>query len=120
MKFSKFLLIFIFVSGFLAVALGAFGAHALKDVLSDKGLDNWKTAVLYQMFHTAALIGIFSLKSVPKYIAWFFMIGIVLFSGSLFAYSLTGISFLVILTPLGGVSFLAGWLGMIIYAVRLK
>ncbi|GMU87069.1 MAG: membrane protein [Ignavibacteriales bacterium] len=120
MKFSKFLLIFVFVSGFLSVAFGAFGAHALKDILTEKGMDNWETAVLYQMFHTAALIGIFSLRNVPKYVAWFFMIGIVLFSGSLFAYSLTGIGFLVVLTPLGGVSFLAGWLGMIIYAVRMK
>lgn len=114
------------INGFLAVALGAFGAHALKEKLSEKYLAIWETAVQYQMFHALALIAIGILMS-SKLIgpvsslntAGYLMIaGIVLFAGSLYVLSLTGIGILGAITPIGGVAFLVGWIMLIVAAVK--
>lgn len=102
------------INGFLAVALGAFGAHGLEGKVTDQALKTWEKAVNYQMFHTMALLvtGLLmtSIKSAGlTWAGWLFFIGIVLFSGSLYFYSTTGISSLAMITPFGGVTFLIGW-----------
>lgn len=111
----KFIMLFGAINGFLAVALGAFGAHGLEGKISEKALNAWEKAVTYQMFHAIALfiVGIISTKIETISITWagiFFAIGIVLFSGSLYAYATTGIKQLAIITPFGGVFFLIGWI----------
>jgi uncharacterized membrane protein YgdD (TMEM256/DUF423 family) len=102
------------VLGFLGVALGAFGAHALKDRLSPASLQIWNTAVLYHLLHAVALValGLYarSAGSVDvKSAAWFFLAGILVFSGSLYALSLSGIKPLGAVTPVGGLCLLVGW-----------
>jgi len=98
----------------LAVGLGAFGAHAMRGKISDYSLDVYKTAVLYQFIHALGLFVIAWLSSIsqdPKInIAGFLMMaGIVLFSGSLYVLSISGLKWLGVLTPLGGLCFLAAW-----------
>ncbi len=98
-----------------AVMLGAFGAHALKSRLDSNATEIYKTAVLYHALHALGLIvlGILSqLTSDPKVSlsAIFILFGIILFSGSLYLLSLTGHKWLGAITPLGGVSFLIGWI----------
>ena len=110
----KLFLILGIINGFLAVALGAFGAHGLEGKVSDHMLGIWEKAVNYQMFHTMALlvVGILLMKIQSGSIhwaGWLFAIGIVLFSGSLYLYSTTGIKSLAMITPFGGLLFLAGW-----------
>jgi uncharacterized membrane protein YgdD (TMEM256/DUF423 family) len=102
------------VSGFVSVAAGAFGAHALKARLSADLLAIFETGARYQMYHSLALIGIglvAQLRPSPLLsgAGWAMLAGIVLFSGSLYALALTGVRGLGAITPLGGVSFLAGW-----------
>ncbi|MCA0971083.1 DUF423 domain-containing protein [Halobacillus litoralis] len=109
------------LNGFLAVALGAFGAHGLEGKVSQKGLDQWGKAVDYQMFHTMALLVTALLMSkiqtgLMTGAGWFFFIGIILFSGSLYIYAPTGIKTFAMITPLGGLSFLIGWI-LLGYAV---
>jgi uncharacterized membrane protein YgdD (TMEM256/DUF423 family) len=99
---------------FLAVALGAFGAHAIRGRISDYYLDVYKTAVLYQFIHALGLCVVAWLSTVssdPKItLAGFLMAaGIIIFSGSLYVLSLTGIKWLGALTPIGGLCFLAAW-----------
>ena len=100
------------ISGFLAVALGAFGAHALRGVLSPEALEWWKTAVLYQGIHVAPLLAL-GLAPQPGRLAraagLLFIAGSALFSGSLYLMSLTDLRWLGAVTPLGGLAFLAGW-----------
>ena len=107
------------VFGFLAVALGAFGAHQLKDTLSPEMMDIYRTGVLYHIIH-AVMITAIGFYSNPKYFkaALFLSIGIVLFSFSLYTYTLTGLKSLAIITPFGGVSFLMGWLLIIISSLK--
>ena len=103
------------IMGFLGVALGAFGAHALKDTLTaNDHLATWKTAVLYHLIHALALmfLGLFPVLS--RVAAWSFLIGIVLFSGSLYLLSLSDVSKLGMITPLGGLAFLVGWAALVI------
>jgi len=102
------------INGFLAVALGAFGAHGLEGKISDAALKTWEKAVNYQMFHTMALLVTGLLMTTIKssgltWAGWLFFIGIVLFSGSLYFYSTTGISALAMITPFGGITFLTAW-----------
>jgi uncharacterized membrane protein YgdD (TMEM256/DUF423 family) len=101
------------ILAFLGVGLGAFGAHALKTRLSVEMLQVWNTAVLYHLLHAIALLALalFGKASATniQWGAWFFLTGIVLFSGSLYTLSLTGIKVLGAITPLGGVCFLLGW-----------
>lgn len=114
------------INGFLAVAFGAFGAHALKERLSEKYLAIWETAVQYQMFHALALIAVGILMS-SKLIGpvsslntagYLIVAGIILFSGSLYVLSLTGIGVLGAITPIGGVAFLVGWIMIIVAAAK--
>ncbi|RWZ58921.1 DUF423 domain-containing protein [Halobacillus fulvus] len=109
------------LNGFLSVALGAFGAHGLEGKVSEKGLGQWEKAVDYQMFHTMALFvtGLLMSKFETGLLTsagWFFLIGIILFSGSLYIYAPTGIKTFAMITPLGGLSFLIGWV-LLGYAV---
>jgi len=102
------------ILGFLAVALGAFGAHALKARFSPEMLAVWQTGVLYHFIHALALLALALWSRVTGAdILWgalFFSAGIVLFSGSLYALALTGQGRVFgPVTPLGGVAFLAGW-----------
>ena len=95
---------------FLAVALGAFGAHALKASLQSSGMtDAWNKAVLYHLVHAVALVGI-ALYGAGNRAAYFLIAaGILLFSGSLYTMALTNVRWLGAVTPLGGLCFLAGW-----------
>jgi uncharacterized membrane protein YgdD (TMEM256/DUF423 family) len=100
---------------FLGVALGAFGAHGLKDVLSDPMKAVYETGVRYQLIHGLALFVVAWLASRTTSSAvtaagWCFLAGIVLFSGSLYILSLTGVKAWGAVTPFGGLAFLAGWL----------
>lgn len=111
------------LNGFIAVALGAFGAHGLEGKIPDKYLETWQTAVQYQMFHVVGLLvlGLLAGKiSSPliNWSGWLMLIGIILFSGSLFILSVTQIKVLGAITPLGGVSFLVAWVLMIIAAYK--
>ncbi|NLT71417.1 MAG: DUF423 domain-containing protein [Verrucomicrobiaceae bacterium] len=94
---------------FLGIALGAFGAHGLADRLEATGrLDNWETAGLYHLVHGLALFVIALRPGRPLGYYWF-LAGILIFSGSLYALALTDITKLGAITPLGGISFLVGW-----------
>ncbi|MUK89601.1 DUF423 domain-containing protein [Ornithinibacillus sp. L9] len=117
----KLFLILGAINGFLAVALGAFGAHGLEGRISEKALNTWEKAVNYQMFHTMALLVtgllISKIENVSvMWAGWIFFIGIILFSGSLYIYSVSGIKTFAMITPLGGVAFLIGWV-LVGYAV---
>ena len=114
------------IHGFLAVSLGAFGAHALENVLDDYGQGIWDTAVQYQMFHAAALVLIGILMSAKLFgemkqlkTAMICMnAGIFFFSGSLFVLALSGIKVLGAITPIGGVFFLIGWAMLIVATLK--
>lgn len=101
------------VLGMLGVAAGAFGAHALRERLSDRSLDIFETAARYQMYHALAVLAAgWALErwGAPAGAAgWSFVIGIVVFSGSLYLLALTGIRWLGAITPIGGVAFIVGW-----------
>ncbi len=97
---------------FIAVALGAMGAHALDARLtaSPKGLEIWKTAALYHLVHAVSL---YFLAARNRPVAWWSIFsGILLFSGSLYIYALTQLKFLVFITPVGGLLFMCGWLAL--------
>jgi uncharacterized membrane protein YgdD (TMEM256/DUF423 family) len=102
--------------GGLSVALGAFGAHALRDRLDPGLLANYQTGVTYQFYHVLALfavvmaIGRWPTSSLPTWAGWLFVVGIVVFSGSLYLMAFTGQRWLGAITPIGGVAFVAGWL----------
>ncbi|OXM16211.1 DUF423 domain-containing protein [Paenibacillus herberti] len=107
---------------FLAVAIGAFGAHALKEKLAGDAGKNYGTGVLYHLIHGVAMIAVGAAAGVqPSSLlntaVWLFAVGIILFSGSLYALSLTGIRKLGAVTPLGGLAFLAGWVLVAIAAL---
>jgi uncharacterized membrane protein YgdD (TMEM256/DUF423 family) len=113
----KFWFVSAAISGFLSVALGAFGAHSLKNILDDYGKSIYEKAVLYQMFHTVALFAVGVLQHLNRdtsfsMAGWGFFIGIVLFSGSLYLLAATGIKWLGVITPVGGLAFLFGWLSL--------
>jgi uncharacterized membrane protein YgdD (TMEM256/DUF423 family) len=103
------------LSGLTAVALGAFGAHALHGRLSPEMLAIFETGVRYQMYHalalvlTSAIVGHVGATRLLASAGWCFTAGTVLFSGSLYLLALTGLRIVGAITPLGGVAFLAGW-----------
>jgi uncharacterized membrane protein YgdD (TMEM256/DUF423 family) len=102
------------VAGFVGVALGAFGAHALRAQISPEHLAVFETGVRYQLLHALALVLVgFLLGRKPARLTtaagWCFAAGIVLFSGSLYVLSITGTTAVGIVTPFGGLFFLAGW-----------
>lgn len=107
------------ISGALAVGLGAFGAHGLEPILIQNGrLDTFETAVSYHFYHTLGLLGLGILAVIkPSWkglglAAWGMFLGILIFSGSLYVLSLTGITWLGAITPIGGVGFIIGWLSL--------
>lgn len=112
------------ISGALSVIVGAFGAHALKAVLLSTGRSEvYELAVRYQFYHTFAILltGIlmhhYAARTL-RYAALSFTIGIVLFSGSLYALALSGITFLGAITPLGGTAFIIGWIFMLVAVIK--
>jgi len=118
---KKVWLIISAVSGFTAVVIGAFGAHGLREKLSPEMLEVYKTGVLYQFIHTIVLLVISLTDFIKTKIASiFFLIGIMLFSFSLYLYSTTGNQFFTIITPIGGVCFLLGWLWLIVDVLKGK
>lgn len=110
------------VMGFLGVAGGAFGAHALKARLSPEMLAVFETGVRYQMYHAfavlivAAAIGHLGDARLLVWAGWFFVAGVLLFSGSLYALALTGTGILGAITPIGGLLFLVGWACLAVFA----
>jgi len=110
--------------GFLAVALGAFGAHGLEGALSAKAHGWWETATFYGLVHAVAALALSqSARSALTRAGWAFIAGAVLFSGSLYAMALMSISggapqMLAMITPLGGLCFLAGWAMTVVASVR--
>ena len=117
------------IFGALGVGLGAFGAHGLRETLLERGMANaWETAVRYHLFHALGLLVIsFWFRqndsrdiSLFTWVARSWMIGIILFSGSLYGLALGGPRWLGPVTPLGGVAFIAGWILLIVAASRKK
>lgn len=109
----------------LGVLLGAFGAHALKKVLAPEMLAIYKTGVDYQFYHALGLllIGLIGFQIDSKWLRWsgkLIIIGIVIFSGSLYALSISGIKILGAITPIGGLSFVAGWICLAVGIVKQK
>lgn len=99
--------------GFFGVALGAFGAHGLQDLLVKNGrVPNWETAVLYHLVHAAVLVTISLGEKVPRVAWWLFASGIVVFSGTLYVLAITNMKWLGAITPLGGLALLGGWLAL--------
>ena len=107
------------ISGALAVGLGAFGAHSLEELLiQNNRLETFQTAVNYHFYHTLALLGIGLLGTIkPEWkginlSAWCMILGILIFSGSLYVLCLNGFTWLGAITPLGGLAFILGWLNI--------
>jgi uncharacterized membrane protein YgdD (TMEM256/DUF423 family) len=103
------------ISGFLSVAAGAFGAHALKRTLSPESIAIFETGARYQMYHALALLATAWMASqwpgtMPLWAGRCFIAGTVLFSGSLYLLALTSVTWLGAITPIGGLAFLAGWI----------
>lgn len=99
------------ITGALGVALGAFGAHGLKSTVTDAHLlEVWETAARYHLIHALALLGVAAHPVPPAWAGWLFVVGITLFSGSLYLMTLTGARWLGAITPIGGVCFIAAWL----------
>jgi len=115
------------ILGGLSVVAGAFASHALREKLSDRAMSIFDTAARYQMYHAIALLLVTLLLSRPEFpqptlvaAGWAFIIGIAIFSSSLYALSLTDIKVLGAITPLGGAAFIAGWSCLAIAAFSLK
>jgi uncharacterized membrane protein YgdD (TMEM256/DUF423 family) len=111
------------VFGFLGVALGAFGAHALKDLLDEYERAVYDKAVFYHMVHTFGLLAVGVLQHNFRNTSFSlagcgFLTGIVMFSGSLYALSITGIKWLGFITPIGGLAFLFGWVFLVFLLIR--
>ncbi|MEK7786359.1 MAG: DUF423 domain-containing protein [Chloroflexota bacterium] len=112
------------ILGGLAVALGAFGAHGLRARLAADLLATFETGVRYHMYHALALFAVAAAISkwpgsnLPVLAGWLFVVGTILFSGSLYLLAVTGLRWLGAITPFGGVAFLAGWTCLVIAAAR--
>jgi uncharacterized membrane protein YgdD (TMEM256/DUF423 family) len=124
-RISRWLLVAGAGFAMLAVMIGAFAAHGLKQVLDAYSLGLFETAARYQMYHALALLIVAVFSTIPpfptrwlKLAAIAFTLGIVLFSGSLYLLALSGIKWLGAITPLGGGAFILGWLALIIAALK--
>ena len=105
--------------GLLAVVLGAFGAHGLKDLLAQNGTAAiWEKAVFYHLIHAVMLFVLAERKPFRAVAWWSFLVGIFFFSGSLYLLALTNAHWLGAITPIGGVSFVVGWTCLVISAGR--
>ena len=113
------------ILGFLGVAFGAFGAHGLRDRVSPAMLDVFETGVRYQMYHVFALLAVaagiahFGRAQLLVIAGWSFVAGVVIFSGSLYALTLTGTGIFGAITPIGGVGLLLGWACLAFFAASL-
>jgi uncharacterized membrane protein YgdD (TMEM256/DUF423 family) len=113
---EKSFLLLASILGALGVALGAFGAHALENRLSADLLSTYETGVRYHFYHALALLGVVAVISrwpeagAAVWAGWLFVVGILIFSGSLYTLAFTGIRWLGAITPIGGAAFIAGWL----------
>jgi len=121
----KFWFISTAIFGFLSVSLGAFGAHFLENTIDDYGKSIYEKAVLYQMFHTMALFAVGVMQHLNKETSfsvagWGFLAGIILFSGSLYLLTTTGIKWLGAITPIGGVAFLFGWFWLVVSIIKAR
>jgi len=114
------------LSGFLTVALGAFGAHALRELVPAALMTAYQTGIEYQGIHSVAVLGIGLLvHHLPasnwiKRSGWLMLLGILLFSGSLYLMAITGITALGMITPIGGLCLLAGWLSLLVGLISAK
>jgi uncharacterized membrane protein YgdD (TMEM256/DUF423 family) len=121
---AKNFLVIAALAGFLAVALGAFGAHALKAKLAPDLMAVYQTAVQYHFYHTLALFGVavlllnFPQQGVLVASAICFVVGLVVFSGSLYALAFSGVRWLGAITPLGGLAFMGGWLLLAWFGIK--
>ncbi len=112
------------MSGVAAVLLGAFGAHSVADSLTPARMAIYQTAVQYHLIHTLALLATATIaqwhpsSSSLKWSARAFLVGVLLFSGSLYLYALSGVSWLGMIAPLGGLAFVAGWLLLAVHGWR--
>ena len=112
---AKYFITLAALSGMFAVTFGAFGAHALKNRLDDYALGVFQTAVQYHFYHSLALlaVGILALSQPDstwlKSSGWLFAVGLVIFSGSLYVLSLSGLRWLGAIAPIGGLALIAGW-----------
>ncbi len=111
------------VSAMLAVAAGAFGAHALRARLTPAHLAIFETGARYQIYHALALLAVGWAVArwpgpLPVYAGWLFVLGSIVFSGSLYILALTGARWWGAVTPIGGVAFVAGWLCLVLTVVR--
>ncbi|MEA9392499.1 DUF423 domain-containing protein [Acerihabitans sp. TG2] len=122
---SRAMLVFAAMSGLIFVALGAFGAHILSQSLSEKEMAWLRTGLEYQAFHTLAIMALATAMQRNASV-WFYWsgallaLGVVLFSGSLYCLVLSHLHLWVYITPIGGVCFIAGWILMLIGALRLN
>ena len=124
---TQFFLTIAAIFGGLSVTGGAFGAHALREKISERSLEIFDTGARYQMYHAIALLLVAILMSrletPPTALlvsGWLFIIGVVIFSGSLYALSLTGIKSLGAVAPLGGLALMAGWGALSVAAATMK
>jgi uncharacterized membrane protein YgdD (TMEM256/DUF423 family) len=105
------------ILGILAVAFGAFGTHALRDVVTPERLGTFETAVRYQMYHALALLIISALPLKNFRSAWFLLIGTIIFSGSLYLLVLSNVGIFGAITPIGGILQIIGW-GLLIFSFK--
>ncbi|MBS3027581.1 MAG: DUF423 domain-containing protein [Dolichospermum sp. DET50] len=124
---TQFFLTIAAIFGGLSVAGGAFGAHALREKISERSLEIFDTGARYQMYHALALLVVAMLMSrleTPSTTlvvsGWLFIIGVMIFSGSLYALSLTGIKSLGAVAPLGGLALMLGWGALAVAAATTK
>jgi uncharacterized membrane protein YgdD (TMEM256/DUF423 family) len=120
--------LFLLVGGVLAalaVMIGAFGAHALKSVLEQTGKGEvFETASKYHFYHALALLllGVIMQKTPDlnwwSYAGYFFIAGILVFSGSLYGYAVSQVKFIAMITPLGGLAFIAGWIALVVGIIK--
>jgi len=121
MKNQKTWLILAGFMGFVGVALGAFGAHGLRDKLSTEMLSIYKTGIFYHLIHSVAMLAVALMNNTKFYkSALIFFTGIIFFSFSLYLYAITGNTTFAIVTPVGGIFFLIGWLLIIVEGIKVK
>ena len=113
------------ISGALAVLLGAFGAHLLKQMITPEMLEVYKTGVQYHFYHTLALLAVGILYSlhpsrILKWSGYLFMTGMAIFSGFLYLLAITGTKALGMIVPIGGITLVAGWVCLMVHILRIK
>ena len=113
------------ISGALAVLLGAFGAHLLKQTISSDMLEVYKTGIQYQFYHTFALLTVGILMNIKstktlKWSGYLFIAGITIFSGFLYILAITGIKAFGMIVPIGGLTLVAAWICLLVHILKIK